>query len=354
MDIQEKIDALAKEEGTHFNCNRTALENDYANLEHEEGSLAIKILSIFGGFLATSFFLSFVFASGLFDTDWGLITFGLIIIAFAVWLNTYTSKLIVDTISVCSYAAGFLMLGLGLEMVHVDENIIGLICIVLSLLTLIITQNYILSFISILFINGSLLFLIAVNEVFSFMHVYNAALLLVLTYFFLHEEKVFKGSKIIAKLYNPLRIGLLVSAICGLIFVATKNIFDINIYYVWISSLIIIPLNIYVISIIIKIIGVEKANTKTLVYVLSVLFLIPSVFSPALSGALLLILLCFFTNYKTGFALSVIAFIYFVGQYYYDLNYTLLTKSIILFASGMVFLLFYFFLRSKLEADEKI
>ena len=354
MEIQEKIDVLAKEEGTTFTCDQAALEQGYANLEHEQGSLAIKILSVFGGFLATSFFLSFVFASGLFDSDWGLITFGLIIIAFAVWLNTYTSKLIVDTISVCSYAAGFSMLAIGLSMVHVDENFIGLTCIILSMLTLIITQNYILSFIAILFINGSFLFLIAVNEAYSLIHVYNAALLLLLTYFFLHEEKVFKGSKIIAKLYNPLRIGLLVSAICGLVFVATKNIFEINIYYIWLSSLIIIPLNIYVISKIIKIIGVEQTNTKAAIYALSVLFLIPSVLSPAIAGALLLILLCFLTNYRTGFALSVVAFIYFVGQYYYDLNYTLLTKSIILFASGVVFLLFYLFLRSKLEAHEKI
>jgi len=353
-DIQQKIDSLTQINGGDFNINHASLENEYSKLENEEGSLAIKILSIFGGFLATLFFLGFIFTSGLFESEAGLIIFGLSVIGLAIWLNINTSKLIVDTISVCSYAAGFLMLGIGLEMYYSNENAIALVFILISLITLVVTQNYILSFLAILFINGSFLFLIAVNRVYSFIHLYNALLLLLITFFYLNEAKVFKAPKIITNLYNPLRIGLLVSSFCGLIFVATKNIFEIEIYYIWVSSFIIIPLNLYVVSIFIKILGVDNEKTKAFVYILSFLFLLPSIASPSISGALLLVLICFLTNYKTGFALSVIAFIYFVGQYYYDLNYTLLTKSIILFGSGVTFLLFYWFLRSKLTVDEKL
>ena len=59
-------------------------------------------------------------------------------------------------------------------------------------------------------------------------------------------------------------------------------------------------------------------------------------------------------NYKTGLVIGIISFIYFISQYYYDLNFTLLTKSIILFSSGIVFILFYLFTNKKLNTNEKI
>ncbi|MEX0362988.1 MAG: DUF4401 domain-containing protein, partial [Allomuricauda sp.] len=99
----------------------------------------------------------------------------------------------------------------------------------------------------------------------------------------------------------------------------------------------------YLVKDLIKVVGVVSGNTKTLIYVLSVAVLLPAVMAPAISGAVLIILLSYKINYKTGLAIGIIALIYFVSQYYYDLNLTLLTKSIILFSSGMVFLLFYLF-----------
>ena len=46
--------------------------------------------------------------------------------------------------------------------------------------------------------------------------------------------------------------------------------------------------------------------------------------------------------------------IYFISQYYYDLNFTLLTKSILLFSSGVLFLLLYLFTHKNLTQNEKI
>jgi hypothetical protein len=215
-------------------------------------------------------------------------------------------------------------------------------------------QNYILSFISILITNGGLLFLIINNDLYYLIHIYNAFIALLLTYVFLNEAKLITGNKRFSKLYNPVRIGLLISLLTGLVFVGKTGIFENHVYAIWASSIITIPVTIYVISIIAGIMGVTEIRTKILIYTLSTLILIPTAFSPAVSGALLIILLSFLVNYKIGVSIGIISFIYFISQYYYDLNFTLITKSILMFSTGIIFLLFYFFTYNKLKPDEEI
>jgi len=81
---------------------------------------------------------------------------------------------------------------------------------------------------------------------------------------------------------------------------------------------------------------------------------LPTAFSPVILGILLIILLSFLVNYKLGLSVGILTFIYFICQYYYDLNYTLLTKSILLFSSGILFLIFYIFIHKYLGSNEKI
>jgi uncharacterized membrane protein len=103
-----------------------------------------------------------------------------------------------------------------------------------------------------------------------------------------------------------------------------------------------------------KVLNINKTQHKVGIYIATVFVLLPTVFSPAISGAILLILLSFYVNYKTGLVLGVAAFLYFISQYYYDLNLTLLTKSILLFSSGVLFIALYLFTHKKLTTNEKV
>jgi len=132
----------------------------------------------------------------------------------------------------------------------------------------------------------------------------------------LNEAKIVSTNKILSKLYDPVRVGLIVSLIFGLISIGKRGLIPITQNYMWISSLIIILVTMYLVNTIIKV--------------------------------------NFLVNYKTGLAIGIISIIYFISQYYYDLSLTLLTKSIILFVSGMMFLLFYFFTAKNLSTNEKI
>ncbi len=348
LSIRDNLEYISTLEGNSFEFDEIEIEKEYSNSQKEKSGIAIKILSVLGGFLATLAFLGFLLIAGLYDSKAGLVITGLIFTGAAIWLNVEYKKLIIDTLSVSAYAIGLCLIAFGLSEFKVGDNAICILLMIISLFTIGITKNYILSFISILTINGSLIYLIIDNDLYNLIHVYNAILLVLLTYVFLNEAKLLADKKFPSKLYNPIRIGLIFSLITGLVFVGQRGIFDFGIKHIWASSIITITLTIYVISIIAKITGITKTKTLYLVYTFSMLFLIPTVMSPAISGALLILLLSFLVNYKTGLAIGVISFIYFISQYYYDLSFTLLTKSIILFVSGIIFLLFYVFTHKKL------
>jgi len=352
--IKEILESIHLLEGTQFECDENTILEEYKKQGENKSSLAIKILSIFGGIIATSAFLGFLAIAGLYNSEEGLLIFGIGFIITAIWLNREYDKLIIDTFSISIYVIGFTLLVFGLLEMDVDKNFIAVLIIMIALCSLFIIQNYILSFISVLTINASLLTLIISNDLYNLIHLYIAFNTILLTYCFLNEAKIITSNNKLSKLYNPIRIGLIFSLLFGLIIIGIKDLIPISQNYVWLSSVIMVFIILFLVKTITKITKIETLKNKLMIYSLSVLILIPTVFSPSISGAILIILLSFFVNYKTGLVIGIVSLIYFISQYYYDLNFTLLTKSIILFSSGIVFILFYLFTNKKLHTNEKI
>lgn len=330
-----------------------AILGEYKNQDDNPTSLAIKILSVVGGVLATFAFLGFLLIAGLYDSSLGLLIVGGLLIIVAIVLNKYYNKLIIDTLSISTYIIGLSMLAFGLGNLEAGETIITFTVVIISLISLFISQNYIFSFISIITICGSLLALVVSKELYYLIHLYNILISIALTYCLLKESKIITSGKKLSVLYSPLRIGLIISMLFGLTTLINKNQIPLPIDFIWLSSIVLFLLVLYTVSIVIKTMSVTETKSKIIIYTLSIMVLIPTAFAPSILGALLIILLCFLVNYRTGFAIGIIAFIYFVSQYYYDLNFTLLTKSIMLFTSGIVFLVFYLFIKY-IGPNEKI
>jgi uncharacterized membrane protein len=219
--------------------------------------------------------------------------------------------------------------------------------IVIASVCLVITQNYLLSFTSLLMISASLLTLILSNNNYDLIHLYVGIMVISMAYWFLNEAKIITFHNKLSRLYDPIRIGLMVSVLFGLMIIGNRNLVPAAQNLIWLSSLIIIPTGMYLIHIITKINNIESQKSKTLIYALSLLIFLSTVLSPSISGVILILLLSFLVNYKTGSVIGIVALTYFIGQYYYDLNFTLLTKSIILFLSGVMFLTFYLFINKK-------
>ncbi|MDR0802452.1 DUF4401 domain-containing protein [Fluviicola sp.] len=354
--IQELLDYLQTTEEKPVNFNYEAIV-EACQKNNETRSLAIKILSVFGGILASLAFIGFLLLAGLYESETGLLFFGIIFIAGAVWISRILDeKIILDTIIVSFFAIGFLLLGLAFVTMEMNENMVCYLFIVMAFLSIVMAQSYLLSFISTLIISGSLLSIIFLNHSYYFIHLYIAAWVVIITYVFLHEAKIITTNKVLSKVYNPVRTGLVLSLLAGLVFVGKKGLLStltesddfIPANYEWISSGVTIFAVIYLLFKLFEILNINNRKHKITICMFTILALLPTVFSPAIPGAVLLLLLSFYVNYKTGLVLGIIAFIYFISQYYYDLNLTLLTKSGLLFSSGVLFIGFYLVTRKKL------
>jgi hypothetical protein len=283
-----------------------------------------------------------------------LLIFGIGFIIIAIWLNKAYDKLIIDTFSISLYVIGFALLAFGLSEMDVNKNIIAILISLIALSSLIITQNFILSFFSVITISGSFLFLIISNDSYDLIHLYVAVNTVILAYLFLNEAKIISSNKRLSQLYNPIRIGIVISLLFGLISIGKRHLIPISQNHIWLSSIVMISVTMYLVYVIIQINEINTVKTKMMIYTLSAILLVSTIFSPSISGAIVIILLSFLVNYKTGLVIGIISIIYFISQYYYDLNFTLLTKSIILFVSGIIFLLFYLLTTKYLSTNEKI
>ncbi|WP_312394834.1 DUF4401 domain-containing protein [Chryseobacterium sp.] len=352
-EIKAFTDYLQTKENREILFNEDAILADYQKNDNQQ-SLAIKILSIFGGILASLAFIGFLMLAGLYDSDFGLIFFGVILLGFGIGINKVHDKIIIDTLSISAYIIGFILLGFGLEKMEVHENIICCIFILISLISLCIVRTYILTFISVLMINGAIITLLVSNDFFGFVQLYTSCLAILLAVFYVKEAKFITYNSIFSKLYDPIRIALVFSFLSGLIIVSKADLIETSFEDIWITSAFCIISIIYLLSHLFEILKIHKRQHKTGIYILTVVLLLPTILSPAISGAILIILLSFLVNYKTSLVIGIVAFIYFVSQYYYDLHFTLLTKSILLFSSGILFLGLYLLTHKKLKSDEKI
>jgi hypothetical protein len=79
---------------------------------------------------------------------------------------------------------------------------------------------------------------------------------------------------------------------------------------------------------------------------------LPLVFLPLLLGSLLTLLLSFRNRHFIGIGTGVLGLVYFTSQYYYDLRWSLLDKSLVLMASGLLLLLGYFLFQRKFRPGE--
>lgn len=352
-DIQTVLAVFQEQADKPIRFDEEAILAAYSQ-DKQNQSLPIKILSIFGGILASLAFLGFLFISQVTNSDAGLIVFGAIFITSSIWLSKVYDKIIIDTLSVSCFIIGFFLIGFGCSQANIDENIISVAFIVIALITLSIVDDYMLSFVSILIINGSILTLIMSNKVFNSIHMYVTTLALATTYFFLKEASILVRRKKLSKIYEPVRIALIFSFLSGLLILGKRGILPVSSDFIWVSSVVIIATIVYLISILFGVLHIKENRVKIAIYVVSLLALLSTALAPAISGAMLIILLSFTVNYKTGFVIGIIAFIYFIGQYYYDLNYTLLTKSILLFSTGVFFMILYFFTHKHLTTNEKV
>lgn len=330
---------------------KTLLEGFQAE-RREEHSLAMQALNLFGGLLAVIALIGFFFVADLINSTSSFFAFGALLYGTAAVLDRSATAMFIHSVVVALATIGTIFLLIGFSEASVDDKSVAIIGIFLGLGTLALFKNKIVTFLAALGACISLLVLLTLFQNMLMIHLYVGLVGLACYLLVAREEQLVSVGGSITRKYSAVRLGLISGLVIGSLYVGNR--------YWWVEEPILF--NGYAAVMILPLLlaftwrefkRIREGASPPLVYLIGVvILLVPSFFAPAAAPALLILLLSFGTGYRLGTVIGAVALIYFLGQYYYDLNLTLLTKAYVLMVSGVLFLVAYKWLQPKLSAHE--
>ena len=321
----------------------------------QKHSLTIQAVSIIGGILTAIFFLGFLALARILRSDISCLIVGSILILTTLTISRIVIRSFLDAMNITLYIAGCVLIGFG---INASINILFTTLMGISILTFLLSRGFILPFLSVILFNIS--FFGEAAHVFSSFYPLQIAVIPILgAFLFINAfEKLFEGTetKNYFSKYRPFHAGLFVSSIVSLgglsinYLISETNSWLVSCILsvcIWIGILIMVQR-------IMQVMKVDHPVNQIGIYILCIVICLPTVFAPYLSGSLLLILICFHYGYKAECAASLLLFIYAVSKYYYDLNLSLLTKSMTLFFIGIACITAWYFFTQKRTRHEKV
>lgn len=351
--IKEQIISLQNSEGPNFEFDKMSLAAELEKYDKEHSGLIIKIITILGAFIGSSFMLTFFFAIKLFQEPLAMIILGFGLMVTAIALSNTSKLLIFETSFIAFLIYGGIILGIGLNQYKINASVICLCFFSVGLLVFQFSKNEIQILLGVIASFASIFWAIHFQKLFWLYHVYNILLTIGLVNVYLKEAQLITNPYF-GKRYNALKNGLIIIFLMSMSRVSIKDLNNHEIPYNWISAIGPILAVIYILGVILDKIEIQNKSTKWLIQGITLLPLVVTIVFPAISASIVIILLCFLVNYKTGFIIGVLSLCYFICQFYYDLSFSLLVKSELLFVSGLLFALLYFFSSKKLVENEKI
>lgn len=270
--------------------------------------LGIKALSVVGGFLSSSFFIGFLV---MVMSNWSgaLLVSGLLMIVGTVWIDRVSKSVVTDTISISAYLSANLMVGMAVYQLTKSDNTIAVVLLAISLMVPFLTSGYMLNFLSVLMIHGCLFALLNINDGKELIHLFLLLPAAGFTLLSLYEPRLLTRGVGVNVRFNPWRTGMLFSLIAAVCYSATV---------------------------------LFGGSGQNWVQVLSL----------PIWAALLVIFVSFYTGHKTGLVAGILLLIYAVGQYYYNLHFTLLVKSYMMLGTGALFLMAWFIFKKRRKHEQ--
>ncbi len=357
--MQEFLTKIAGIEGQEFVFDSEKIAESVEKSALKTSNLPIKIVSLLGGLIGMVFFLACLGLAGVFSSEITLLFFGIIFLTGSVWYNRLTHDPILDTLLVALFVSGLGMTGFALEEFHFGTLGIPLVMLCIGLTVVAISQGYMLLFIATLLIGVSSFRLLDTVTGYEFSNlIYNTIFASLFSFWAMNEATILhlklSFSENMQKKYLPILTGLVGCVLGGLFFGQYGHSFgrDSNAYFVYFYALPFVVAIFYALPAVLEKLNITQTSHRVLSFGLTALLLVFTLFSASVAGALSVILLCFYLNYRTGLILGIAAFLYFFGNFYYDLNVNLLTKSILMFFSGLFFLISYYFINKFFAINE--
>jgi hypothetical protein len=317
-------------------------------------SLGLKLLSIAGGIFATFFFSWFLIILNLFDNEWASITLGIIFIVGGIILFNRIENLVLDTLGVGIFLIGYSLLYFGAETLIKNNSWVAVIMAIVALITLYFVRQYIFAFISAIIFLGAIPFIFVTESYINSVHIINNIFVILMTFWILKEAQIISTYKKYSKLYEPFRMALIIVVIALYLFLIIVVRFEEKSMASWPSSLAPIAMLCLVASRLINIFDIKEKSNQWYIYILLLIILGYLFIAPGILISLLVLVLGVYVQHKISIALGITSLIGFSSYFYYNLEWTLLEKSITLMIVGLALLFIYYLSFNFFESNEKI
>ena len=362
------LEVLEKSKVEDLNLDVENFKAEYSLKQHDQPFI-IKFISILGGILASLSFFVFVYLFDLLDSSIHLLSIGVFAIILTIWLNYKSEKIVLSSFSVSCYIIGFYFLNTGLNTIGLPYNSSQIIIMVICLVVLIYSQGFLLTFLSAIFFNlsfqlfyeyfysgpGNIHLGENATRIHFIIYTFHYIILLALILFtYGKEAKLLSYNTFSNRILYPIRLAMVVFYIFLLYNYKERPLLGEGFPFQILLSILQWGAILYITNNIIEEFKFFTGTKKWLLIVLLGLGLACSVYAPGITGGILLMLLGYKYSDKTTLIMSIVVFLFFLGKYYYDLDLTLLVKSIMLFCSGILFFIIQHFLTPKKIENEKI
>jgi len=313
-------------------------------------TLAIKLLAFVGAFIGAIMFLGVLFILEFFKSEGAVLTIGLGSLIASLFLsrNKHIENIMFEPIILVLGILGQLITPWGImETLDIKFSSYSLysIILIMAIVVLGFSKNVILRYGATLTICLSILGIIGKSERFDTVHILVAVISMIFTGMWLKEPKILSRYNFLADYFNPVAFGLLTALI--LIFSITINKeFSYQYFtYWWISSMIILILLLYVAQETLHKLQLTKWILP--VCVIITILLAPTLIAPGIVASVLILIVGFRVGHSYISMIGILSMTYFMIAFYYNLNTTLLFKSIYLMASGALFIMSFFILKKQ-------
>ena len=294
--------------------------------------------------LAALFLVGFLLASRILPTYGSRLVWllwGLALCAAAVGLNRLiTRNTFTSQIGLAFSLAGQVVFVIGLDEALQQVVPTALILIALEIILIGVHFNRVHRFISTVVIAGAALVIVNDLHALEWVHLLIAALAGGACLRYWQEEKLLR--RLPEGLLGPLGYGVIVSLL-GMLVLPLWEDFDVQ---WWISAALLALLLLFLVLRIAAGLGLatRRGAVPGLLAGCALLF-IPAMRMPGLLAAAIVLVLGFWRGNRLVTGLALVFLVYYVGAYYYSLEWTLLIKSYVLMGTGVILFLLRQFLR---------
>lgn len=320
-------------------------ESAILSSESKATTTSVTILQSAGGFMGSLAFLALMFALDIYEYPYLVMGLGIFFTVGSLIQSHLLKKPLPDTIGIFLFIIGCFLTMMGAAKFDWNTNLIISLMTAISVVSLSATKNRMIAFAASLFFIGSLIAFTAENRWDNGIHAIVNVSMLLSFLFFLKEPQLLHLRSRFSEIGSSIGTAGALAGLAMYQYISFSHFLNFDQQFVWTSSLaswMIVLMIIHTLS---------QKQLKTTI-VAGLLLAAPSYFAPAIIGALAVILIGFAYRKKLLLVLGVISFIQFNSQFYYDLKFTLLQKSIMMMATGILFLIAYYLLKKTTSKNE--